>query len=31
MLHIKSNNNCIDKQNDTSRLNSIYDKILKYI
>ena len=31
MLHIKSNKNCINKQNDTIRLNSIYDKILKYI
>ena len=31
MIHIKSNNNCINKQNDTSRLNSINDKILKYI
>ena len=31
MLYIKYNKNYINKQNDTIRLNSIYDKILKYI
>ena len=31
MLYIKSNKNCIIKQSDTDNLNSIYDKIVKYI
>ena len=31
MLYIESNKNYVNEKSDTDNLNSIYDKILKYI
>ena len=30
MLHVKSNNNCLNEQKDTEKLNDAYDSILDW-